>query len=212
MSYPVPQISDLADFSGRPVNSYSQFATSALIQATVMFATVTEIIDPTQLSADDQKLALLGVCAMADFIYLRQPYQQVIANPMQNETIGSYNYSKPMAEMARNAQAMEVQSEALGVPLYDLAVRMLAARTRAGGVFTGGVTIFERTGRIHGTGRFGTGPHHHGDELAVRFDGAGLFCTWDGEGNRWQLKGPDEFNLVDFQRLDFNSELFPHDA
>jgi hypothetical protein len=205
--YPVPQLSDLADYSGRPVNSYSQFATSALIQATVMFTAVTEITSPTMLNSDDQQLANLGICAMADYLYLRQPYQQVIANPMQNETIGSYNYSKPMAEMARNAQAMEVQSEALGVPFYDLAVRLLSLRQRAGGVFTGGITLFERTGRIHDI-KSGRGV----DQLAVRFDGVGMTVEWDGVCARWQVKGPDEFNLIDFQRLDFNSELFPHDA
>lgn len=203
--YPVPQITDLSNYSGRPPASYTAFATSALIQSTIMWTAITEITDPATLDSDDQLLALYGICAMADYLYLRQPYQQVIANPMQNETIGSYTYSKPMAEMARNAQAMEVMSESTGVTMYDLAVRLLAQRTRAGGVFTGGVTLFERTGRSHD----GDGPH--GDFAAVRFDGAGLFLDWDGGGNRWMVKGPDEFNQRDFQMLDMNTEMFPAD-
>jgi hypothetical protein len=203
--YPVPTIAELSAYSGRPEETYTAFGTNALIQATIMWTAVTEITDPIMLASDDQTLAQYGICAMADYIYLRQPYQQVIANPMQNETIGSYTYSKPMAEMARNAQAMEVMSESTGVTMYDLAVRLLSVRTRAGGVFTGGMTVFERTGRTHG------GEGGRGDRMAVRFDGAGLFCDWDGDSNRWQVRGPDEFNLTDFQMFDMNTEMFPAD-
>jgi hypothetical protein len=203
--YPVPSLDDLVLFSGRPGPSYSSFATNALIQSTLIWTTLTEISCQDWLSPDDQQLAQWGICSYADYLFLRQPYQQVIANPMQNESIGSYNYSKPMAEMARNAQAMEVTGEGTGVYLFDLSVRMLARRTRASGVFHGGVTVFERTS---GPGREG-GYSESDAHMAVRFDGAGLFLDrYDG---RWVVRGPDEFNLVDWQMIDINAEIFPSD-
>ena len=132
--YPVPLITDLSFFSGRPQASYTSFATAALAQAAIMFTFRTEITDPSQFTgydnitpADAQSLATTGICAMADYLYLRQPYQQVIASPMESENIGSYAYSKPISEEARNAAALEVSGEATGVPLYDLAVQMLSA-------------------------------------------------------------------------------------
>jgi hypothetical protein len=203
--YPVPTLDDLVALSGRPATSYTSFATNALIQATIAWTALTQITDSSMLcSADDQQLATWGICAYADYVYLRQPYQQVLASPLQNESIGSYSYSKPMAEMARNAQALEVQSEATGVYLFDLSVRLLALRTRAGGVFHGGITVFERTSAGHPEGWDEQQGH-----LAVRFDGAGMFLDrYDG---RWVVRGPDEFNLVDWSMLDVNAEMFPHD-
>jgi hypothetical protein len=206
--FPVPTIAELSDYSGRPMQSYTGFAQNALLQAAVMFTTVTELTDATSLNSDDYLLARMGICAMADWLYLRQPYAQAIAGPFVSENIGSYSYSKPMQEMARNAQAMEVMSESTGVTMYDMAVRFLALRTRAGGVFSGGVTLFERT-----TGRkFGEEDGRGGSE-AVRFDGAGLFLErgeWGGE-NRFIIKGPDEFNQIDWVMLDINAESFPMD-
>jgi hypothetical protein len=203
--YVVPTVDELSQFSGRPSMSYTGFAVNALIQATIVWTALTQITDPTCLSSDDQQLAQWGICAYADYVYLRQPYQQVIASPMQNESIGSYSYSKPMAEMARNAQALEVTGEGTGIYLFDLAVRLLAVRTRSSGVFHGGVTVFERTG----PGREGAWTHE-GGEMAVRFDGAGLFLDWrDG---RWAVRGPDEFNLIDWAMIDINAESFPHDS
>ena len=146
-------ISDLSTFSGQPETSYTTFAVAALAQAAIMFTFKTEITDPSQFTgyqnitpADAQSLATTGICALADYLYLRQPYRQVIASPMENETIGSYTYSKPIAEMARNAAALEVTGEALGIPLFDLAVQMLAKRTLAGGIFSGGISVFEKPG------------------------------------------------------------------
>jgi hypothetical protein len=202
--YAVPLLSDLSNFSGRPETSYTSYANNALIQATIIWTALTEITDSTCLSSDDQQLALWGICSYADYLYLRQPYQQVISNPLQNESIGSYSYSKPMAEMARNAQALEVQSEATGVYLFDLSVRLLALRLRAGGVFSGGITLFERTSAGHHEG-WG----EHDGEMAVRFDGAGLFL--DRYADRWVVRGPDEFNLLDWSKVDVNAEIFPAD-
>jgi hypothetical protein len=190
--YPVPSLTDLAAFSGRPEASYSQFGNNALIQATLMFTVLTEISDPTALSADDQLLANMGIEAYADYLYLRQPYAQAIAGPFTNETIGSYSYGKAMGEVARNAQASEVQGEALGVPFFDLAVRMLAVRSRAGGVFHGGIQVFE-----------------HQNERTEKYDGAGLH--WDKITGRLYVRGPNERDEVGFGSIDINAQSFPMD-
>jgi hypothetical protein len=203
--FPVPTVAQLADFTGRPASSFTGYATATLIQASIMFTTLTEQTDASSLTSDDAILATYGIMAMADYIYLRQPYQQAIAAPFMNETIGSYSYGKAIQEMARNAQAAEVLSEATGVTFFDLAVRMLAKRTRAGGVFSGGITVFERT-----TSRLD--PDDGGGRLGVRFDGAGLFleCV-DANYTQWVVRGPDEHNLIDWQFFDMNTEVFPMD-
>ena len=110
--YPVPTLGQLSFFSGRPESSYNGYAIAALTLAAVEFTFKTEITNPTQFSgynnisaADAQQLATMGICAMADYLYLRQPYQGAIANPMQSENIGSYSYTKPIQEMARKAGA-----------------------------------------------------------------------------------------------------------
>jgi hypothetical protein len=197
--YPIPDITDLAFFSGRPEASYTAFATSALTQAVLMFTFKTEITDPSQFAgydnispADAQVLATNGICALADYIYLRQPYQQALASPMQSETIGSYNYSKPIQEMARNAAALEVTGEALGVPLFDLAVQMLAKRTIAGGVFSAAISVFER-------------PHDRDDK-------AQFVIRRDCETGQLTLLGPADMNRIDIPGfLDINAEAFPVD-
>ena len=64
-----------------------------------------------------------------------------------SENIGSYSYSKPIQEMARNAAALEVTGEALGIPMFDLAVQLLARRTIAGGVYSAAISVFDRVQR-----------------------------------------------------------------
>jgi hypothetical protein len=188
--WPLPTVEQLSGFSGRPVVSYTSYANSALLQAAVMFTTLSEQTadDYPSMAPDDQLLANLGVMAMGDYLYLRWPYQQVLASPLQNETIGSYTYSKPVAEMARNAQAIEVTAEKTGVDMFDLAVRMLAKRTRANGVFSGSITGFEHT---------------------ARDDGARV--RWDHHLGTFVLEGPADFNQVDLQMFDVNAEVFPQD-
>jgi hypothetical protein len=189
MPWPVPTVEQLSEFSGRAAVSYTGYAVSAALQAAVMFTTLTErgADEYNLLSPDDQLLANLGVQAMADYIYLRFAYQQVIASPLQSENIGSYSYSKPIAEMARNAQAIEVTAEKTGVDMFDLAVRMLAKRTRASGVFSGQITGFEHFGR---------------DDQAK---------IMQGEDGQLMLVGPADFNKVDLQFFDINAEAFPSD-
>jgi hypothetical protein len=137
---------------------------------------------------DAQQLANMGVMAMADHIYLRFAYQQVIASPLQSEQIGSYEYSKPIAEMARNAQAIEVNAEKTGVDMFDLALRILAKRSKVGGVFSGQITGFE----------------HFARDDAAR-------VMWDKEEGRLVLTGPADRDQIDMQFFAINAEVFPHD-
>jgi hypothetical protein len=190
VTWPVPTTDELSGFSGRPADSYSSYVNSALLQSAVMFTIIAELgaDDYAGLSADHQLLANMGVMAMADWLYLRWPYQQVIASPLQNETIGSYSYSKPIQEMARNAQALEVTSEKTGVDMFDLAVRRLAKRRSMNGVFFGQITGFEHFGRD---------------------DGARV--KWDPKEGRMVLVGPADFNKIDFQFFDVNAQSFPTD-
>jgi hypothetical protein len=196
--YPVPQVSDLSNFSGQPEATYTAYADSALALAALMFSFRTEITDPSQLNgynnltqADAQQLATTGICAMADYLYLRQPYRSVIASPMQNENIGSYSYSKPIQEMARNAAALEVTGEASGVPLYDLAVQMLALRTLAGGVYSGAVSVFEH-------------PRDKDDKAQIRIHR-------DPETGQLCVLGPSDLNVIDWPVYSLSGENFPID-
>lgn len=93
MTWPVPTVAELAEYAGRPAVSYTSYANSALLQATMMFTILAELSadDYAGMAPDYQQLASMGVLAMADWLYLRWPYQQVIASPLQNETIGSYS-------------------------------------------------------------------------------------------------------------------------
>lgn len=190
MTWPVPTLAELAQYTGRPTASYSGYVNSALLQATMMFTILSEQTadDYAGMNPDFQLLANMGVMAMADWLYLRWPYAQAIASPLQNETIGSYSYSKPIQEMARNAQAIEVSSEQTGVQMFDLAVRRLAKRQSMNGVFFGQITGFEHTGR---------------DDLA--------HVKWDPREGRMVLVGPADRDKIDFQFFDVNAESFPAD-
>lgn len=190
MVWPVPTLAELADFSGRPETSYTSYVNSAALQAAIMFTILAELSadDYNTLVPDDQLLADTGVRAMADYLYLRWPYQQALASPLQGETIGSYSYSKPIQEMARNAQAIEVTAEKTGVDMFDLAVRMLARRTRANGVFFGQITGFE---------------HFANDDQAR--------IKWDPREERMVLVGPADRDQIDMQFFAISAESFPSD-
>lgn len=190
---PIPTVADLSRYSGQPAGTYSGYANSALLLATLMLTVKTELTSDEWpgMAADDQVLALNGICAMADYIYLRQPYRQVLASPLMNETVGSYSYGKAMQEMARNAQALEVTSEQTGVVFYDLAIQYLSKRQRAGGVFHGGITLFE--------------DRWDPDDEQIRME-------IREEDGRLVIVGPSEINRFD-QPLDINSDYgsFPMD-
>ncbi len=197
----VPSVADLADWSGRPPGSYTTYANSALLQATILFSIVTELTpaDFTTMQQNqdagnehdaDYLLATQAILAMGDWIYLRQPYQQIIAAPLQTERIGSYSYSKAEQTTMRNAAAISLSLETTGVVLYDMAVKMLAKRTRGGGVFHGGITVFDGSADLQQTG-----------------DTQLLERTSDG---RLVILGPADRNQFDVP-FDQNTEMFPTD-
>jgi hypothetical protein len=190
VTWPVPTPAELSEYTGRPLPSYTSYVNSALLQATMMFTILAElgVADYAGMSADYQQLANMGVMAMADWLYLRWPYQQVMASPLQNETIGSYSYSKPIQEMARNAQAIEVTSEKTGVDMFDLAIRRLAKRQSLTGVYFGQITGFER--------------HSRSDQVEIK---------WDPREGRMILVGPADRDQLDMQWFDVNSQSFPMD-
>lgn len=194
---PVPTVEQLSLFSGRPEVSYTSYATSALIQASIIFVTVTEInygnnSDYQNLNADDQQLAQYGIMAYADWIYLRQPYQQMIASPAMSETIGGYTYSKPPPIQVRNVQAQELGIGSTGVELWDTAIQYLAKRQRAGGVFFGQLECFERT-----------------DNSADRE--ASIMLRRDHRTGNMHLLGPADFNKIDVPGFGANAPAFPGD-
>jgi hypothetical protein len=191
VTWPVPTPAELAAFSGRPQASYTSYVNSALLQATMMFTILSELSadDYAGMNPDYQQLACMGVMAMADWLYLRWPYQQVIASPLNNETIGSYSYSKPLQEAARNAQAVEVTNEQTGVAMFDLAIRRLAKRQSLAGLYFGQITGFERRAR---------------SDLA--------HIGWDEHEQRMVLTGPADHDAYDFPvGYSISAEAFPAD-
>lgn len=190
MTWPVPTVTELAEYTGRPVTGYTSYVNSALLQSAMMFTVLAELgaDDYGGMRPDFQALANMGIMAMGDYLYLRWPYAQALASPMQSETIGSYSYSKPVEQMARNAQAIEVTSEKTGVDMFDLAVRRLARRRSMNGVFFGQITGFEKRAR---------------EDLA--------YVKWDPDEERMVLVGPADRDQIDFQFFSISSESFPGD-
>jgi hypothetical protein len=200
--YPVPLVSDLATFSGRDAASYTGYANAALLQATIRFTFLTEITSPTQftgyndlLPADQQELALYGICALADNIYLGFPYQGVMASPLNSETIGTWTYTKEATSGAGGAAyrlqagAMELSMASTGITLFDMAVQLLALRTIASGVYHGGTTVFD-----------------HGERRRAM----GAIMIHEGLDGRRAVMGPEDMNLFDFP-FSVSGESYPGD-
>lgn len=198
--YPVPTIAELSAFSGRDQATYTGYANSALLQATMRFTFLTEISDPSQVTgwntltvADMQQLALNAICALADSIYLQFPYQQAMASPLNSETLGSYSFQKSAqmgsgGSMSRMAPAaLELSMDTTGIPLFDMAVQIMALRTITSGVWSGGVTVFENGERKRRMGAF----------------------VEDRDGRRHVL-GPEDFDNVE-GLFSVNSQVFPMD-
>lgn len=188
---PVPTLAQLALWSGRPEASYTSYVNSASLQATLQFTIVTELTpdDYSGLNADDQALAQQGIMSMADWIYLRQPYQSVIAGPLQSETIGSYTYAKPFATAQRTTTTAELGMSSTGVVLWDLAVQMLSKRQRANGVFFGQVRAFDRESF---------------DPLEV------TMIRTNRETGDMELLGPADFDKLQLP-FSVSAEIFPSD-
>lgn len=203
--YPVPTIPELSAYSGRDEATYvTPVANTALLQATIRFAVLTEVTDPGQIQAyqalsqaDMQLLAKQGILSLADNIYLQFPYQQIQASPLNAESMGSRHYQKTATfgmggSMSRMAPAaLELSMESTGVPLFDMAIRILARRTLMAGVFHEGMTIFEE----------GSRDSRSGVSQAIE----------NATGRRWIL-GPadrDQFSLL--PGGDVNAQAFPAD-
>lgn len=131
---PVPTVDYLAQFTGRPVSSFTPFADTALVQATLLFSTITQRTEyPTD--EDGEQLAINAILEMAERLILEKPYAEQKARPFSSETIGSYSYSKT-AQSAKNG-------ENTGLLWWDLAIDHLSL---AGSsiVASGAVGAFER--------------------------------------------------------------------
>lgn len=141
----VPTSAQLADFTGVDESTFGTFVNSALLQATLMFMVVCDVDQPDYDSWDStqQLLSTNGILAMADHLYLEQPFRQVNASPFQGETVGSYSYSKPASTIRGTAGALSLKGEQTSVVWYDLAVQMLSKRDLAGGVYVGQVQGLE---------------------------------------------------------------------
>lgn len=132
---PVPTKDDLAEFTGRAADTYSDFADQALAQATLLFSVITKR-DEYPDDADGRQLAVNAILELADRIYLEQPHQVTKASPFSSESIGSYSYSK-------NVLAQSKQGERTGLFWWDLAIDELTLVGRSL-VMSGSVSVLER--------------------------------------------------------------------
>lgn len=136
---PVPTLTELADFSGRPQASYPAFATSALRQATLLMSINTCLVSmPTE--ADKAQMLKYGILELADDIVLKQPYKEISAKPFTSETLMSYSYTRS-AIKAQNG-------EKTGLMWFDLAVQKLSVCGDGDdtSIVSRSVSIFEKEG------------------------------------------------------------------
>lgn len=154
-NYPIPTVADLANYSGRAVNSYTVWANEALAQATLLFVLTVELAVPPDPVADPAKsqLALNAILQMADDVYLRQPYVPMMAKPVQSETIGSYEYNKGLGAFRETPSFLKAQiGHYTGLLWWDLAVREFGETLY---VLSGAISVFDRSSDVEldGTGR-----------------------------------------------------------
>lgn len=144
---PVPTVAQLADFSGRPQESYPAYATAALKQATLLMRLRTCLVSMPA-DADAADLLTYGILELADDLVLKQPHQEVKAKPFSSETIMSYSYSK--------AAQKAVEGKKTGLMWFDLAVQQLSVcdANGSGEVDTSSISVFEKDGlTVDGSGR-----------------------------------------------------------
>ncbi len=169
--YPIPTVSDLSNYSGRPLGSYTAWASEALAQSTLLFVLTTELRVPPD-SADPPKhlLALNAILQMADEIYLKQPWVPVMAKPVQSETIGSYTYNKGLGAFRETPAFLKAQiGHSTGLLWWDLAVREFGSVLMAE---AGAISVFDRSADVEldDTGRHVfTGPADK-DTMITPFD------------------------------------------
>ncbi len=133
-----PTLAELAAATGRPAESYTAYATTTLLQATLLFAAHTRLTD---WPADPQlaQLARMAVLELADRLYLEQPYQAAKASPYQSESIGSYSYSKGSSSSSA-AAGRTASSLPAGLLWWDLALDGLSADA-ASGIASGSIDV-----------------------------------------------------------------------
>lgn len=121
MALTAPTVEEIAEFSGRAETSYTSFINSAITQAVLMFRYSTCLTDMPEDSYDYQ-LALNGIMAMADSIYLSQPYDAINASPIVSQTIGSTSFTR--ATYGKFMERIKAGQDT-GVFWFDLAVQNL---------------------------------------------------------------------------------------
>jgi hypothetical protein len=145
--YPTLAAKDVADYSGREADTYLDFIEQAVKQATLLFKIGTCL----KSFPDDPghaELATYGILAMADAIYLAQPYQAVLSNPFNNETIGSYSYSKLTSAISNSLPT--------GITFFDMALQLLGqCDIEVSEIESGGIYIFNAGNAVLGTNRVG---------------------------------------------------------
>lgn len=136
MALASPTVAELATFTGRASNTFGDYAIEALAQATLLFYLATDLVDYPS-DSNLAKLAKNGIMALADQLYLSQPYQDALASPYQSESIGSYSYSKAVKAVKKG--------DATGIMWFDLAVNKLKAGSASIGA-TGSIEGMEWDG------------------------------------------------------------------
>jgi hypothetical protein len=136
-AYPTFDVNSLSEFSGRPVGEYanSAYVPSAIAQATLLFKIGTCLGDSFPDDPTQAQLATMAINAMADAIYIVQPFQTVLANPFSSETIGSYSYSKVASAVSGGLPT--------GITWFDIAISKLSVCDLDGIPTGGGIEVFE---------------------------------------------------------------------
>lgn len=134
-----PSLEQLAVFSGREEESYTDFADQALVQATVLFQ-IASCLDalPTDTTSVDYDVCVNAILDMADRLYLGQQYSTAKASPFSSETIGSYSYSKMSSQVSQGLPT--------GVGWFDLAIQNYGSCDSGVTVSHSATSIFEDYG------------------------------------------------------------------
>ncbi len=124
---PAPTVSEMATFTGRPETMLGDYAPQAILQATLMFSSLTELSEYPA-DPDLAQIAKFAILEMADRLLLEQPYAETRSGPFQTETIGSYSYSKITA----TSKSPTAGSRTTGLFWWETALDLLAAKGASG--------------------------------------------------------------------------------
>ena len=99
---PLQSVADLALYMGVDETVLTAYASQAILQSTLLLSIKAQLdnSDYDGLVADDQAMVNMGILDMAEYVYLRQPYKQLIASPLTNETIGPTATARPSSRSA----------------------------------------------------------------------------------------------------------------